>query len=176
MHVNAKKMAFGGLMLALTEVCITLGSVIETNTLFLLAAASFFVGIAVQETNLKGGGAFYLAGVLLGVIVSPNKLYVVSYAAMGFYILVVEFTWKHLSAFSKETTRIRMLWIVKYLTFNLMYLPSMYFLKELLFPLEFTAKVWILYTIIGQAGLWIYDRAYEYFMGQIWKKIKAKLV
>ena len=40
MHVNAKKIAIGGLLLALTEVCIALGSVIETKALFLLAAAS----------------------------------------------------------------------------------------------------------------------------------------
>ena len=37
MHLNTKKIAFAGVMLALTEVGIALGSVIETNTLFLLA-------------------------------------------------------------------------------------------------------------------------------------------
>ena len=53
MHLNTKKIAFAGVMLALTEVGIALGSVIETNTLFLLAAASFFVGIVIQEFGLK---------------------------------------------------------------------------------------------------------------------------
>ena len=52
MHVNAKKIAIGGLLLALTEVCIALGSVIETNTLFLLAAASYFVGFLIRETDI----------------------------------------------------------------------------------------------------------------------------
>ena len=33
MHLNTKKIAFAGVMLALTEVGIALGSVIETNTL-----------------------------------------------------------------------------------------------------------------------------------------------
>lgn len=169
-------MAFGGLMLALTMVCINLGSVIETNTLFLLAAASFFVGIAIQETNLKSGGAFYLAAVLLGLIVSPNKLYVFTYAVMGIYILLIEFVWPKLSVFSGEEKRKRMFWAAKYLIFNLMYLPSMYFLKELLFPLGLTRNIWILYTMIGQVGLWIYDRAYEYFMGKVWKKIRTKLL
>ena len=49
MHLNTKKIAFAGVMLALTEVGIALGSVIETNTLFLLAAASFFVGIVIEK-------------------------------------------------------------------------------------------------------------------------------
>ena len=85
MHLNTKKIAFAGVMLALTEVGIALGSVIETNTLFLLAAASFFVGIVIQEFGLKSGAGFLLAGILLAILLSPNKLYVVSYAFMGFF-------------------------------------------------------------------------------------------
>ena len=53
MHVKAKQMAFGGLILAVTVVCMALGSVIETNTLFLLAAAAFFVGIVIREFGLR---------------------------------------------------------------------------------------------------------------------------
>ena len=67
MHLNTKKIAFAGVMLALTEVGIALGSVIETNTLFLLAAASFFVGIVIQEFGLKSGAGFLLAGIFFGV-------------------------------------------------------------------------------------------------------------
>ena len=63
MHVKAKQMAFGGLILAVTVVCMTLGSVIETNTLFLLAAAAFFVGIVIREFGLRTGAAFYLAAI-----------------------------------------------------------------------------------------------------------------
>ena len=55
MHVKAKQMAFGGLLLAVTVVCMALGSVIETNTLFLLAAAAFFVGIVIREFGLLSG-------------------------------------------------------------------------------------------------------------------------
>ena len=49
MHVKAKSMAVCGLMLALSVVCMVLGSVIETSTLFLLAAASYFTGIVIRE-------------------------------------------------------------------------------------------------------------------------------
>ena len=65
MHVKAKQMAFGGFILAVTVVCMALGSVIETNTLFLLAAAAFFVGIVIREFGLRTGAAFYLAAILL---------------------------------------------------------------------------------------------------------------
>lgn len=175
MHVNAKKTAFGGLMLAITVVCITLGSVIETNTLFLLAAASFFIGIAVQETNLAGGGAFYLAGVLLGLLVSPNKLYVVSYAGMGLYILAVECVWRRLGRMERDENRRRLFWLAKYLIFNLMYLPVLWIFRRTLLAAELPKAMWIVIVLAGQAGLLVYDRAYEYFMGKIWKKIRGKL-
>ena len=95
MHVKAKTMAFGGLLLALTVVCMALGSIIETSTLFLLAAASFFVGIVIREFGLRVGAAFYIAAVFLGFITAPNKFYVLTFAAMGFYIWAVEavFRW-----------------------------------------------------------------------------------
>ena len=73
MHVKARTLAFGGLLLALTVVFMALGSIIETSTLFLLAAASYFVGIVVREFGLRAGAAFYIAAVLLGFITAPNK-------------------------------------------------------------------------------------------------------
>ena len=69
-------------------------SVIETNTLFLLAAASFFVGVVFREFGQMTGLAFYLSAVLLGFLLAPNKLYVITFAGMGFYIWGREFIWK----------------------------------------------------------------------------------
>ena len=66
MHVKAKQMAFGGFDPCGDCRVMALGSVIETNTLFLLAAAAFFVGIVIREFGLRTGAAFYLAAILLG--------------------------------------------------------------------------------------------------------------
>ena len=59
MHLNTKKIAFAGVMLALTEVGIALWCDRNEYPFFLLAAASFFVGIVIQEFGLKSGQAFY---------------------------------------------------------------------------------------------------------------------
>ena len=53
MHVNARKIALSGVLAAFAVVLIVLGSIFETSTLFLLAAAAFCVGIVVREW---GGG------------------------------------------------------------------------------------------------------------------------
>ena len=132
MHVKAKKMAFGGLLLALTIVCMVLGSVIESNTLFLLAAASYFVGIIIRETGMRTGAAFYIAAVLLGFIVAPNKIYVVSFAAMGFYILAAEQAFVMLGRTEARVNRKALFWAIKYIIFNILYIPALIVFQQLL--------------------------------------------
>ena len=114
MHVKAKKIAFGGILLALTIIFMMLGSIIETGTLFLLAAASFFVGIIWREFGAGSGVAFWGAGVLLGLFIAPNKFYVITYAVMGLYILIVEIVWLKLGRMSDRINRKALFWIVKY--------------------------------------------------------------
>lgn len=175
MHVKAKQMAFGGLLLALTVVCMVLGSVIETNTLFLLAAASYFVGIVIRETSMAGGAAFYLAGVLLGFIAAPNKLYVISYAAMGLYILAVEQAWRLLGKNPEKGNRRLWFWGIKYAVFNLMFIPMVIFFPGVLIAKELPAVMLAALIVVGQVGILIYDKAYEYVQGHIWSKIRGRL-
>ena len=111
MHVKARTLAFGGLLLALSVVFMALGSIIETSTLFLLAAASFFVGIVVREFGLRAGAAFYIAAVLLGFITAPNKFYVLTFAAMGFYIWGIEAAWRWLERHPQYRNRRMIFWI-----------------------------------------------------------------
>lgn len=169
-------MAFGGLMLALTVICMLLGSVVETNTLFLLAAASFFVGIIIREFGWKTGAAFYLAGVLLGMILAPNKLYVVSYAGMGLYILLIELIWDKLDRIPADINRKALFWTAKYLIFNLMYIPGVLGFQKVLFSRKMSVGVLLVVLLIGQAGLFVYDWAYEYMQRNIWSKIRGKIL
>ena len=55
MHVNARKIALSGVLAAFAVVLIVLGSIFETSTLFLLAAAAFCVGIVVREWGIAYG-------------------------------------------------------------------------------------------------------------------------
>ena len=124
MHVKSKMMAFGGLSLALCILFMALGSVFETGTLFFLAASSFFVGIMIREMGMKMGLAFYLAAVLLGFIIAPNKFYVVTFGAMGLYILVIEGAWRLLARNPGRFQKRDLFWGIKYLVFNVMYIPA----------------------------------------------------
>lgn len=176
MHVNAKTVAFGGLMLALTEVCIALGSIIETNTLFLLAAASYLVGIVIRERGTKTGAAFYLAGVVLGIFIAPNKFYVFSYAAMGLYILLAEVFWDFIGKMSEKVNKKALLWGIKILIFNIIYLAILFVGREILFTKTATWQIMLGFVIAGQIGFLIYDWAYNYVQREIWTKMRGRLL
>lgn len=192
MHVKAKSIAMSGIMLALTMLCMLLGNMLEMNTLFFLAAASYFNGIIFREFGSRVAAAFYLAGVLLGVIVSPNKFYVVSYAAMGLYILLAEGAWRLLEKrnlrkcnlgqydsgkrgpgkYDPEKRMIQVFWLIKYVVFNLMYIPAILLFQDILFAGKLTGKMLAVILLVGQAGLAVYDRAYAYVQGRIWIKYR----
>lgn len=177
MHVNAKKMAFSGMLLAITVVFMYLGSVIETNTLFLLAAASYFVGIMIREMGLKTGAAFYIAAVLLGVLLAPNKFYVFSYSIMGFYILMTEILWRVLGRMSGGYAgRMGIFWTAKYVIFNLIYLPILFLFPKLIFAGELSGMIKLVLTAAGQIGLFVYDRAYDYVQTNLWGKIRHRFI
>ena len=135
MHVKARMTAFSGLLLALSVVCMALGSVIETNTLFLLAAASYFVGIIIRE-----------------------------------------FGWRFLGKSSEKMQKSWIFWVMKYVVFNLMYIPMVLIFQELLFMKELSGGLLLAVLAAGQVGVWIYDRAYEYVQVHIWNKFRGKLL
>lgn len=174
MHVKAKQIAFLGLLTAIVTICIIMGSLIESNTLFLLAASAFAVGIAVREYGLRLGFGFWMACLFLGIILSPNKLYMLTYAALSFYILFEEGSYRFIEKRWKEKGK----WIhlfVKWVIFNGCYLPVL-----LLFPkIIYGGKIspWIMAAFIagGQIGWIIYDKAYQYFQGVLWTKFRKRL-
>ena len=174
MHVKAKTVALGGLLLALTVVFMALGSIIETSTLFLLAAASFFVGIVVREFGLKTGGAFYLAAVLLGAITAPNKFYVLTFAAMGLYIWGIEAVWKWLEKHPEMPQRYKV--FVKYVIFNVIYIPVVILFRDLLFAQAVSAGITVGVIVGGQIGLFIYDKAYDYVQMHLWGKMRGRFL
>lgn len=175
MHVKVRSVVVSGIMLALTVLSMYLGTVIEMNTLFFLAAASFFVGIVFREFGKKAAAAFLLAGALLGIIVSPNKFYVFTYAAMGLYILIIELSWQFLIKKGWGKKERRVFWIIKYSVFNFIYILSILIFQEILFTNNIQGILLIIVLIVGQIGLFVYDRAYEYVQRSLWNRYRKYL-
>ena len=175
MLLNAKKLAYLGLLLAFDIILIVLSGILEINTIFLLAAASFCVGIAIRESGKRIGFGFYLASILLGLILAPNKFYCITYAAFGMYLVMIESIYDKLIPIKNVSKRKRIFWMMKYIGFNLMYLPMIFLLPKLIYPGKMSSVLVAGLIVTGQVALFIYDRAYEYFQSYVWGKIRAYL-
>lgn len=175
MYVNAKKIAFLGLLLAGTTLLVIFSGIWEFNTLFLLAGASFAVGIAIRECGLRIGLGFYIASVLLSFILAPNKIYCITYSAMGLYLVAIEYFFIILSKINWKKNRIILFWVIKYVVYNLMFIPILFFLPKLIYQGEINSGLLILIIIAGQIVLFIYDSAHNYFQKNIWEKVRRKL-
>lgn len=170
MHVGAKKIAVLGLLAAFSVLFIVLGAVIETSTLFFICGASFCVGIAIREWGLRYGFSFLVATTLVGLLVAPNKMYCVTFAGMGLYLCLAEILW---NKFGNKRT---LLWCGKYIVFNLMYVPTIIFMPQLLIAKEISSTLLMIVWAAGQAGLFIYDKAHDYFQIFIWNKLRKYLL
>lgn len=168
-------MAFLGLLLAVTVLLIVLSGVLEFNTLFLLGAASFGVGIAIRESSLRYGVGFYLAAILLGLILAPNKFYCITFAVMGMYLIIIEYAFDRLTRMKQKVNRKKLYWVIKYASFNIMYLPMLIFLPGLIYQGETSGVLLGVMLLAGQAVLLVYDMAYRYFQSFLWGKIRNKL-
>lgn len=174
MLLDAKKVAFSGLLAALSVVLMMLSSVVETSSLFFIAAASFCVGIAIREWNLLWGVGFYIASVLLNFLLAPNKMYCITLAAMGLYLLLTEWLWRKIADAEKMANRKIKLWIGKYIIFNLIYIPAIWLMPNLFLAKEVSKNMRMILWIAGQAAILVYDYAYRYFQGTIWGRLRSR--
>lgn len=175
MHLNARKLSFLGLLLSICVVLIILSGVLEFNTLFLLAAASFCVGIAFRETGIQFAFGFYLAGLILGLLLAPNKMYCITYSSMGMYLLIIEYAYDKLLVIQNPNSRRRVSWIIKYVVFNLMYIPSVLFLPKLFYAGVIDQRLMFVMVLAGQIAILIFDMAYHYFQRFVWGKFRHNL-
>lgn len=187
MHVSTKRLTLLAMMLAISVICVNLSAMIEMGTLFFLAAGSYLVGVAVLETNLAYGVAYYLASVLLSLILAPNKIYCLTYAAMGAYLLIIEAIQtslknrdlKKLATLNHsdipQKSRAKQLWLCKFAVFNAIYIPTLIFAPKLIYSGELKPVMYLGIFLGGQVALVLYDLAYAEFIVKYWKRIRKNI-
>lgn len=175
MHINGKKMAVSGLLMAFSVLLIILSGVLEFNTLFLLAAAAFCVGIIIREYGMRLGGGFFAGCLILGLLLAPQKTYCITFAVMGAYVLLSEGLWRFLGVHQEIKKPGAVLAAGKFLIFNVLYLPALLLFPKIFFAGEIPGKMLLFFIIGGQAALVLFDRAYDYFLIRMWENIRRKL-
>ena len=174
MHVNTKKIAFLGLLLAFSVILAVLGGYIEPNTLFLIALGAFCTGIAVTEGGFRLGGAWLAGGILLVWFFIPDKMMTLTYAFMGIYLWIRELAFDRIAVMNTQK-KAGLFLAVRWLAFNVMYIPTVLAFPGLFTSAEMKPLTSFLLILAGQPVWFILDKAYAYFMGVIWRGLRKKL-
>ena len=111
MNARTKRIAVCAVMTALSVICVYLGAVIATNRLSLTALTTVFTAAAVIESGRRGGLYVFVATLILGLTLIPDKALMILYAAFFGYYPVL----KSIS----EALRSRLAeWVLKLVVFN----------------------------------------------------------
>ncbi|MEG1131544.1 MAG: hypothetical protein RSD77_04455 [Romboutsia sp.] len=90
----SKKIAYGGILLAVNIILLLLSNIIPMNTLFFMGLASLLISIVIVEYGVKMGIAFYIASSILSFLVISNKaqwlLYIFTFGIYGLIKYLIE--------------------------------------------------------------------------------------
>ena len=164
MLLKSKDVAYLGVLLGLNQLFIILSSVIETNTIILMAAAALIVGIVVVEFGGKTGIVFYIASCILGFFLTFNKVEIITYICFfGLYGIAKHYI--EIKIFNKYIS-----YGIKIAIFNISLL-LMYLIVKLF--INFSLTWWMI--LAAQVLFVIYDYAFTIFINRYIYSIKPKL-
>lgn len=159
----SKKIAYGGILLALNIILLLLVNIVPINTLFLLGLSSLPIAVVIMEWGPKSGVIFYIGSVLLSFMIMVNKsqwiLYIFTFGIYGLIKYIIE---KYRS-FIQE-------YVLKLLAANILILITYFILKPFVH-----IPVNIITIGIFEVAFIIYDFFYSRFIDYYNEKLR-KLV
>lgn len=159
----SRRIAYGGVLLALNIILLMLTNIIPINTLFLMGLASLPISIVIMEWGSKMGAVFYIGSVILSFIVMGNKaqyiLYIFTFGIYGLVKYVIE-----------RYESIYVEYMLKLLFANMVAIILCYLLNAfVLVPIN------LILIIIFQIVFIIYDYMYSCFIDYYNDKIRRIL-
>lgn len=157
------KVAYGGVLLALNVILLTLTNIIPVNTLFIMGLASLLVSIVIIEWGFKSGIAFYIGSIVLGFIVMASKSQWIVYSlTFGIYGIVKYLIEKDRSIYIE--------YFMKLVFANIMILILYFLLRTIVYiPINI--------FIIGsfEIAFIVYDYVYSSFIGYYNNRLRKML-
>lgn len=181
MFLKSGKLAYGGMMTALTVILLFLSGVLESCSLVCLAAAAFITGGVAERGKPADGLLTAVAAGLLGFFLLPNKLYLTTYTAFVVYVLV----WEALSSVWQENNKKMVRWVVKGIVYHVL-LTAALVSYEYLFGLQTLVQgtllkrmvslpvvLWLAVFVAAELVWIVFDRAYAAFRFQ-WQQFHQR--
>ncbi len=156
----SRKVAYGGILLAINIILLLLINVIPINTLFIMGLASLPISIVIMEWGPKSGVAFYIASVVLGFIVMANKihwiLYILTFGLYGIVKYIIE-----------QDRSVYIEYLFKIVFANIIIVAIYFLLRSFVYiPIN------IITVLIFEVVFIVYDHVYTLFIEYYNQKLK----
>lgn len=160
----SKKMAFGGILLALEAIFFMLINFVLMNTIFFMVLASFISSIIIIEFGEKTGTIFTFASILLSFMIIGNKvqwfIYAISFALYGLVKSLIE------RGRSRGTE-----YCIKLVFANIVFVIMYFVLKSFLTEVQY---MFVLFIGLNATFL-IYDLFYSQFIRMYENKLRKNI-
>lgn len=148
----SRKIAYGGMLLALNCIILLLINILPINTLFLLGLSSLPIAVVIMEYGPKAGIIFYMGSFLLSFMILANKsqwiLYIFTFGIYGLVKYMIEKD----RSFVKE-------YVLKLLSANILIIITYFILRPFIY-----IPVNIITIIVFEISFIIYDFVYSKFI------------
>lgn len=148
----SRKIAYGGMLLALNCIILLLINILPINTLFLFGLSSLPIAVVIMEYGPKAGIIFYMGSFLLSFMLLANKsqwiLYIFTFGIYGLVKYMIEKD----RSFVKE-------YVLKLLSANILIIITYFILKPFVY-----IPVNIITIIVFEISFIIYDFVYSKFI------------
>lgn len=156
----SRKVAYGGILLAINIILLLLINVIPINTLFIMGLASLPISIVIMEWGPKSGVAFYIASVVLGFIVMANKahwvLYILTFGLYGIVKYMIE-----------QDRSVYIEYLLKIMFANIIIVAIYFLLKPFVYiPIN------IITILVFEVVFIVYDHVYTLFIEYYNQKLR----
>lgn len=167
-NTSGKKVAFGGLVTALSTLCLYLASVLPTNRLFFYAISSMFVFTMVIEFGIPSAIITYLSITILALILLPNKIMIIPYLLFFGYYGILKY-------YIEKRNNLLLEWLLKIISFNIA-MVIIYFIVEKLILKTITMRYYLWVTILlGEVAFVVYDLGYTVVISYYKHRLRNRL-
>lgn len=177
MHIRSKEIAYIGVLMAVAVVFILIGCYFDVSTVFFLAAASFLAGCVERNLSLAKAMLFAAGTTIIGLILSPQKLYLATFFGFCVYVLLAEWIQEKKEQGIRSFLIKSSIWI-KGIVYHVMLVTALLVMRYLTgFDWITKSDVYKIFSgrmvlfgmlcVIGAELLWVlFDKAYFLFQQQ----------
>lgn len=148
---KTKKIAYSGLIVAITLIILYLGIITVKSKISFLSLASFALAVPIILFDIKTGIVVALAADIIAFLIIPRPIYVMIFIPMSFYPAVKAFI----------ESRMNFKWVFKYIYFNIVFFAIFFIHKLVIFnKVDLKSSTLILIIVLSQVIFYIYDFAF----------------